>query len=70
MAQEKNLCCQPEAWPAHSWYVGYAPYDDLEIAVVAFIYNGLEGANVATPIVRRVLQTCYDLRLTQCNWRV
>ena len=61
VAQEKNLC-QPEAWPAHSWYVGYAPFDDPEIAVVAFIYNGLEGASVAAPIVERVLQTYFDLK--------
>lgn len=61
VAQEKNLC-QPEAWPAHSWYVGYAPYDDPEIAVVAFVYNGLEGASVAAPIVQRVLETYFDLK--------
>ncbi len=61
VAQEKNLC-QPEAWPAHSWYVGYAPYDDPEIAVVAFVYNGLEGASVAAPIVERVLETYFDLK--------
>lgn len=61
VAQEKNLC-QPEAWPAHSWYVGYAPYDDPEIAVVAFVYNGLEGASVAAPIVQRVMETYFDLK--------
>jgi penicillin-binding protein 2 len=33
VAQQKNLC-QPEAWPFHAWYVGYAPYDNPEIAVV------------------------------------
>lgn len=61
VAQEKNLC-QPEAWPAHSWYVGYAPYDDPEIAVVAFVYNGFEGASVAAPIVQRVMETYFDLK--------
>lgn len=61
VAQEKNLC-QPEAWPTHSWYVGYAPYDDPEIAVVAFVYNGGEGASVAAPIVQRVLETYFDLK--------
>ncbi len=61
VAQEKNLC-QPEAWPTHSWYVGYAPYDDPEIVVVAFVYNGGEGASVAAPIVQRVLETYFDLK--------
>lgn len=61
VAQEKNLC-QPEAWPAHAWYVGYAPYDDPEIVVVAFVYNGNEGASVAAPIVKRVMEAYFDLK--------
>jgi penicillin-binding protein 2 len=61
VAQEKNLC-QPEAWPAHAWYVGYAPYDDPEIVVIAFVYNGNEGASVAAPIVERVLKAYFCLK--------
>ncbi len=61
VAQLKNLC-QPEAWPTHSWYVGYAPYDDPEIVVVAFVYNGGEGASVAAPIVERVLESYFDFK--------
>ncbi|MCX6054654.1 MAG: penicillin-binding protein 2 [Chloroflexi bacterium] len=61
VAQEKNLCV-PENWPTHSWYVGYAPYDDPEIAVIAFVYNGGEGASVAAPIVGKVLETYFELK--------
>lgn len=61
VAQSKNLC-QPGNWPTHAWYVGYAPYDDPEIAVVAFVYNGGEGASVAAPIVRRVLEAYFELK--------
>jgi len=61
VAQEKNLC-QPGAWPTHSWYVGYAPYEDPEIAVVAFVYNGGEGASVAAPIVQKILQVYFELK--------
>jgi len=61
VAQEKGLC-QRESWPFHAWYVGYAPFDDPEIAVVAFVYNGGEGASVAAPIVERVLETYFDLK--------
>lgn len=61
VAQSKNLC-QPGNWPTHSWYVGYGPYDDPEIAVVAFVYNGGEGASVAAPIVRRVLEAYFELK--------
>lgn len=61
VAQSKNLC-QPGSWPTHSWYVGYAPYDDPEIAVVAFVYNGGEGASVAAPIVRQVMDAYFELK--------
>ncbi len=54
--------CIPGSWPAHAWYVGYAPYDDPEIAVVAFVYNGDEGSKVAAPIVRRVMEAYFELK--------
>lgn len=54
--------CEFGKWPAHSWYFGYAPYDDPEIAVVAFVYNGGEGASVAGFIVRTVLETYFELK--------
>ena len=61
IAQAKNLC-QSGNWPAHAWYVGYAPADDPEIAVVAFVYNGGEGASVAAPIVRNIMDSYFELK--------
>jgi penicillin-binding protein 2 len=61
VAQEKNLC-QPGNWPTHSWYVGYGPYEDPEIAVIAFVYNGGEGASVAGPIVRKIMEAYFELK--------
>lgn len=61
-ANEKNLC-RPGDWPTHAWTVAYAPYDDPEIAVVAFAYNGGEGASVAGPIVRRIIDAYFELKL-------
>lgn len=61
VAQSKNLC-QPGNWPTHSWTIAYAPYDDPEIAVVAFVYNGGEGASVAGPIVARFLETYFEIK--------
>ena len=61
LAQEKDIC-KPGLWPAHAWYVGYAPYDDPEIAVVAFVYNGDEGSRVAAPIVRQVMDAYFRLK--------
>lgn len=61
VALEKNLCI-PGQWPTHSWTVAYAPFDNPEIAVVAFVYNGGEGASVAAPIVRQVIQAYFELK--------
>jgi penicillin-binding protein 2 len=61
IAQMKNLC-QQESWPTHSWYVGYAPFDDPEIAVLAFVYNGGEGATRAGPMVLKTLQAYFSLK--------
>ena len=61
IANKKGLC-QRGNWPTHSWYFGYAPFDDPEIAVVAFVYNGGEGASVAAPIVRQIIEGYYQLK--------
>ncbi len=61
VADAKKLCV-PGSWPAHAWYVGYAPYDDPEIAVVAFVYNGGEGSSVAGPIVMEVIKAYLELQ--------
>lgn len=60
-AQAKNLCV-PGNWPSHAWTVAYAPFDNPEIAVLAFVYNGGEGASVAGPIVRQVLEAYFELK--------
>ena len=54
--------CEPGNWPTHAWYVAYAPYENPEIAVVAFIYYGGEGAVTAGPVVRQILEAYFELR--------
>ena len=61
IAQINEKCSQGN-WPAHAWYAGFAPYDDPEIAVVAFVYNGNEGSTTAGPIVRQVMEAYFDLK--------
>lgn len=60
-ANDKNLCI-PGNWPTHAWTTAYAPFEDPEIAVVAFVYNGGEGASVAGPIVRQLLEAYFELK--------
>lgn len=54
--------CNFGAWPTHSWTVAYAPFDDPEIVVVAFAYNGGEGASVAGPMVERVIKAYFEIK--------
>jgi penicillin-binding protein 2 len=60
-ANDKNLCI-PGNWPTHAWTTAYAPFEDPEIAVVAFVYNGGEGASVAGPIVRQLLEAYFEIK--------
>lgn len=60
-AQAQNRCTYGN-WPTHAWTVGFAPYENPEIAVVAFVYNGGEGASVAGPIVRRTMEAYFELK--------
>lgn len=61
VARNKQLC-NFGAWPRHAWTLAYAPFDDPEIAIVAFAYNGGEGGSVAAPIVARVMQAYFELK--------
>jgi penicillin-binding protein 2 len=54
--------CQFGSWPTHSWTLAFAPYDDPEIVIMAFEYNGGEGASVAAPVVARVMRAYFELK--------
>ena len=60
-AFKRNLC-EPGNWPTHSWYTAFAPYENPEIAVVAFVYNGGEGAVTAGPIIKQVIEAYFELK--------
>ncbi|MDO8753299.1 MAG: penicillin-binding transpeptidase domain-containing protein [Anaerolineales bacterium] len=54
--------CNFGAWPTHAWTLAYAPYEDPEIIVLAFAYNGGEGASVAGPMVERVIKAYFEIK--------
>lgn len=54
--------CQFGQWPTHAWTLAYAPFDDPEIIIMAFAYNGGEGASVAGPMVSRVMKAYFELK--------
>ncbi len=61
IANSKGLC-QFGRWPSHAWTVGYAPYDNPEVAVVVFLYNGKEGSQSAGFTVRRIIDNFFLLK--------
>lgn len=59
--------CVPGQWPAHAWYTGFAPYDNPEIAIIAFVYNGGEGSRIALPVVKETMQAYFQLKTEREN---
>jgi penicillin-binding protein 2 len=57
-----GVMCDRGDWPRHAWTVAYAPYENPEIAVVAFVYNGGEGASTGGPIVSRIIRSYFQLK--------
>jgi penicillin-binding protein 2 len=47
--------------PVHAWYVGYAPFENPEIVVVAFVFNGGEGSQWAAPVVRQTITAYFGV---------
>ncbi len=54
--------CRPGNWPAHAWFTAYAPYENPEIIVIAFVYNGGEGSAVALPVAVQTMEAYFRLQ--------
>ena len=61
IARPLGLCKQGN-WPAHAWFAGYAPYENPEILILGFIYNGGEGSANALPMVMETMQAYLRLK--------
>ena len=48
--------------PTHAWITAYAPFEDPEIAVVVFVYNGGEGSATALPVAQDILRGYFALK--------
>jgi penicillin-binding protein 2 len=46
----------------HAWFAGYAPADNPEVVVVAFVENGGHGGEIAAPVTRSVLMRYFGLK--------
>ncbi|WLD59002.1 penicillin-binding protein 2 [Salinispirillum sp. LH 10-3-1] len=38
----------------HAWFMGYAPYNDPQIAVAVIVENGASGGGIAGPVARKI----------------
>jgi penicillin-binding protein 2 len=61
IAIQRGWCIAGEILPTHSWYVGYAPYEDPEIVVASFIFNGGEGSLWAATLTRDVMEAYFEV---------
>lgn len=39
----------------HAWFVGFAPYEKPQIAIMVLVEEGVEGSTIAAPIARDIL---------------
>ena len=46
----------PYKYRDHAWFVGYAPYENPEIAVAVIVEHGGHGGSAAAPIVRQIIE--------------
>ncbi len=45
----------------HGWFVGFAPYEEPEIAIAVLVEEGGHGGSAATPVFRRILEAYFGL---------
>ena len=46
----------------HAWFIGFAPYDDPQLAITVLVEEGVEGSAIAVPIAREILAWYYGGR--------
>jgi penicillin-binding protein 2 len=67
----KTGTAQTNETEPHAWFAGYSlahKPDKPDIAIAVWVKNIGEGADVAAPIFRRILESYYGLPLTRYPW--
>ena len=47
--------------PTHALFVGYAPFDDPQIAVAVVVHHGGEGSEIAAPAAAETLKAYFEV---------
>jgi cell division protein FtsI/penicillin-binding protein 2 len=53
-ANGKQILYANGAPPENAWWVGFAPYDNPQIAVAVWVHDTNEGATFAAPVARKI----------------
>jgi penicillin-binding protein 2 len=61
IAIKRRWCKEGQILPTHSWYVAYAPFENPEIVIACFIFNGGEGSEWAAPVVRELMAAYFQV---------
>lgn len=61
IAIKRRWCKEGQILPTHSWYVGYAPFENPEIVVAVFVFNAGEGSQWAAPVAREVMAAYFEV---------
>ena len=56
IALEIGICGVGLEQPTHAWFAAYAPFEEPEVSVIVFLYNGGEGSTVAVPVAHDILE--------------
>jgi penicillin-binding protein 2 len=46
----------------HAWFIGFAPYENPEIAVMVLVEEGVEGSTIAVPVAHDILNWYFSGR--------
>jgi penicillin-binding protein 2 len=53
--------------PTHAWFTAFAPYQNPDIVVTAFVFGGGEGSAVALPVVEEILNHYFQERASSSS---
>jgi penicillin-binding protein 2 len=63
----KTGTAEPGNGEDHSWYVGYAPFDNPEIVIAVVIERAGTGASAAAPVVCETMAAYFDFEPANCG---
>jgi len=60
VAVKEGFCQNGKHLPTHAWFAAFAPYENPEVVVVVFLYNGGQGSESAAPIAAEILRAYFE----------